>query len=752
MIRPHVSAAVLLVFVLAGAAGAQQRELTLDDVLRRAPQLSPRGMAGLAWCPDGKSFSYLERAPGGLAWMRALADGSAKAPIVIEAELAAAAKAAKIDDLPFPALLAAQWRDDGRAAFVFDGERLLLLTLDPQLALREILSIPAATQAQALNAERTFCAYVQDWNVFVRRPDGRTQQVTEGGYRDLKHGLSVSREEFGIKDGLWWDPTGRRLAFYREDLRPVDAYPYVDFKTTPAQAKPGRYPMAGRKGSVVSVGIYDTRDDSVLWLATDPAVDEYLTNVTFDLEGERVFVAHVNRAQNAMSLRAYSAKDGKALATLIEERDEQWIEPESGPIAIPKGKGDFLWFSYRDGFRHLYRHAADGHLLQQLTRGPFDVSAFKGFTKDGSAFYCEASGVDPRQKHLFRCALEAPAAVIGAGGAPDATVEIKDNAMRQLTQGRGQHDAQPSPDGQAILDRHSNVELPLAVDLLDQNGVPVRRVFLAQNPLDGVQMPKQELFTIKAADGSDLHGHAFYPPDMAEGQTYPVLLYVYGGPHAQLVIDSWMLGPGARNLWLAWMATQGFIVARLDNHGTPNRGIEHAQTIHRRLGTVEVADQIAGLDFLIAERQGDKDRVGVHGWSYGGFMTLSLMTRAGERFRCGVSGAPVTDWKFYETGYGERYMDTPEENPEGYEESAIATHVRGLAGKLLLVQGTSDDTVVWQHTIDFVDHCVAAGVDFDYFVYPGHLHGITPPASDHFFRKMTKFFRTELGAAPSPKK
>lgn len=734
---------VMAVLAVGGTAQSKGRELSLDDVLARTGAFMPRGMGGLAWMPDGKSFSWIERGPEGLAWVKGNVDDGPKTTIATDAQFAAVAKKAGLDGFPLTTVVQGTWRADGKSMDLSDGKRFAVLSVDP-LALRPAFVVPDDVQAIAQPDDHLHLAYVKDYDITVMKPDGRTRRVTEGGFRDLKHGLSASREEFGIKDGMWWSKDGRRLAFFREDLRPIEPYPYIDWTKWPAEAKGGRYPMAGQKASIVTVGIYDTRTDGVIYLETDPTIDEFLTNITWNFDGDRVYVAHVNRTQDATHLAAYDAADGKKVADLFTERDAEWIEPECGPIFIPGQNGEFLWFSFRDGYRQLFRHAADGHLLQQVTKGSFDIESFVGFSSDARSFHFVATGDDPRHRHFFRADLAPVDAKVSQPEPNRADVTVTGAKVLQLTSGRGHHDVLVSPDGRFLLDRHSNLELPMAVDLLTADGKSVRRLLAPADPMADVRRGKQEFFTVKSPAGGDLFGHVIYPPEMTEGKKYPVLLYVYGGPHVQLVQDTWMLGFGMRNLWLEWMATQGYIVLRVDNHGTPNRGIAWQQAIHRRMGTLETDDQIAAIDYVIAGGHADPQRVGVHGWSYGGFMTLSLMTRAGDRFKCGVSGAPVTDWRFYETGYGERYMDTPGENPEGYKTAAVQNHVKGLKGRLLLVHGSSDETVVWQNTVDFTSACIREGIDFDYFIYPGQLHGLTGPNSAHFFRKMTAFFKKEL--------
>jgi len=435
----------------------------------------------------------------------------------------------------------------------------------------------------------------------------------------------------------------------------------------------------------------------------------------------------VNRGQDTMALVEYDVATGKRLKVLFTETDKEWIEPEHGPVFLPDRSGRFLWFSPRDGYDHLYLYTRTGKLVRKVVGGKYDVIAFKGWDADGKGFFFETTGPDPLHRHLYHSDLE--------------------GVEKAVTQGRGSHRAQVSSDGSHVLDTHSNLELPLVVDLITVNGKQIRRLHEAPNPLKNFRMGTHRFFTVKSRDGFDLHGHVIFPPDLDPAKKYPVIQYVYGGPHSQLVQDRWLAGGGRWMLYLHHMASRGYVVFRLDNRGTTNRGIEFEQVIHRRLGTCEVEDQILALEYVHGLGFTDRGRVGVHGWSYGGFMTLSLMTRAGKKYRAGVAGAPVTDWAYYETGYGERYMDTPEENKKGYHTANPGTHVKNIRGRLLLVHGTSDKTVMWQNTIDFLGRCIQAGVEVETMIYPGNLHGLRGKSFSHFLRKLTKFFDRELNGA-----
>jgi len=707
--------------------GDGDRELTLDHVLKEAGRLFPHGLNGLRWHPDGKHYSWVKKVEGKPALVTATVADGAETVVLTAARLSAAWKKAGLEGQAPPITRAITWNEDGKSLRLFRAGALYRIDLEPLRVIR-LLKLPDGAGAPAFSPRDEQIAFVKEFNVHVLKPDGTVVPVTRGGSADVTHGISVSRNEFGIHDGLWWDPTGRRLAFYKEDLRPIEPYPYVDFKPRPARQVHGRYPMAGRKGSVVSVGVFDSTGGGVIWLETDPHADDYLTNVTWGPRGQRLYVAHVNRGQDQMALVEYDATSGRRLKTLFTENDEQWIEPEQGPVFLPDDSGRFLWLSPREGYDHYYLYNREGKVLRKVTSGDYDVLAFTQWDGDGNGFFFESTGENPLEKHLFHASLE--------GG------------ERKITRGRGQHETRVAPDGRHALDVHTSLELPLATDLLTMGGETLRELHRAENPLKAFRLGTQRFFTIPSADGKfDLHGHLILPPGLDPAKPdrkYPVIHYVYGGPHAQLVQDRWLAGRGRWILWMHHMAAKGYVVLRLDNRGTPRRGIEFEQAIHRRLGTCEIADQTRALEYVLGLGFADPKRVGVHGWSYGGFMTLSLMTRAGKYYRAGLAGAPVTDWAYYETGYGERYMDTPEENPEGYKSASPSEHVKGIRGRLLVVHGSADKTVMWQNTIDFLRRCINAGVEVETMIYPGQTHGLAGKSYAHFVRKMTRFFDREL--------
>ena len=702
--------ALSLVPALALPAQDGQR-LTLDLYLQRAAALRQQ-LPPCQWIPGAHDLALVQQNGDQESMLRLHPEGGDSQPICdARAALQAIGK-------PAPA--------KGKAAFPawswVDATTLRLATADAiyywhpgEEQAQRVLPLPlqGADRARtAIAPDDQHLAFVRDEDLVVAGRDGAQRRITWDGSEDIVYGGGAHREEFGIQGGLFWSPTGNRLAFYREDQRPIALYPYQDPTAMPPHAVHGRYPMAGRADSIVQVGVYDVASRSLRWLENDPTQDLYWTNVTFSPDGSSVYVALVNRGQDHLDLARFDATTGARLGTVLQEDNPHWIEPEHGPRFLADGR--FLWWSSRDGHRHLYLHDTDGRQLLQITRGTFDVQELLGFNADQTALWFHASGEDPRMRHLFAAKLDG-------------------SDIKQLTRDRGTHHCALSPDGSYALDTWSNFETPASQQFVDLAGgaAPPAAIPAPPNPLAKVQLPSQRAFQVKADDGTVLYGHLLLPADLDETKRYPVLLYVYGGPHAQLVTDSYL---GGAPLWLAALANDGYIVCRLDNRGTPNRGIEFEQAIHRQLGTVEVQDQLKGVDWLVQQSFVDPARIGVHGWSFGGYMTLRLMLLAPERFACGVAGAPVTDWAMYETGYTERYMDTPAENPDGYKGSSCLPLAGKLKGRLLLVQGTDDKTVMWAHSLQFVDRSVDAGVLLDYFPYPMQVHGLVGRDRVHFMR------------------
>ena len=556
--------------------------------------------------------------------------------------------------------------------------------------------------------------------------------VERGDGYNIVLGESVHRNEFGINGGLFWSPKASRLAFYRMDQSMVVDYPLVNTKAREAEPMPIKYPMAGMQSHWVTVGVWDAVAEKLVYLNTarDTTVHEremYLTNIAWSPDEKYVFIAKVNREQNHMWFEQYDAETGAFVKVLFEETNPRYVEPCEPMIFTPKGD-QFLWYSMRDGYKHLYLYNLDGTLVKQVTTGEYEVEGFIQFDKKGENIFVYANPGNLAGRDAFR-------------------VSLKTGKMLCLTSGEGTHSVVLNEDGTALIDAYSTVKMPYSVVYSKvkygkKTEIDRKTLYTAENPMKDYAMPDVTLGTIKAADGkTDLYYRLITPPNMERGKKYPTLVYVYGGPHSQLVTDSWL---GGGNLYFLFLAQQGYVVFTLDNRGTDNRGFEFESCTHRHLGEIEMADQMEGVKFLKSLPYVDQDRMGVEGWSFGGFMTITMKLAHPEVFKVGCAGGPVIDWKWYEIMYGERYMDTPQENPEGYEATSLLNKAKNLEGRLLVIQGAEDNTVVPQHSTEFIERCINNFKQVDYFAYPHHEHNVLGRERLHLYQKMFQYYEDFL--------
>ena len=570
-------------------------------------------------------------------------------------------------------------------------------------------------------------AYTENNNLYIK--NGSKVFSIESPDQDIVYGQSVHRNEFGIEKGTFWSPQGNFLAFYRMDQSMVTDYPLVNTTARIAREQPFKYPMAGMKSHEVTVGIYDAAQGTVLYLDTrrDESVAErenYLTNLSWDPAEEYLYIAKVNREQNRMWLERYYVSDGEFDTVLFVESNSRYVEPCDPMFFVPNHGDQFLWFSLRDGYKHLYLYNTDGQMLRQITKGNYEVEGIIGFDEKGENVFVYAN----KESAIGRAAYR---------------VNLSTGEMVLLTPAKGTHSVVINPKGTMLIDSYNSVENPGCAQVIDiKKGKPVAKLYQLDNPLAEYAMPDIKMGSIKAADGvTDLYYRLITPPNMKAGEKYPTLVYVYGGPHSQLVTDTWL---GGGNLYFLFLAQQGYVVFTLDNRGTDNRGFEFESCTHRQLGTIEMADQMEGVKFLHTLPYVDKDRMGVEGWSFGGFMTITMKLAHPEVFKVGCAGGPVIDWKWYEIMYGERYMDTPQENPDGYAKNSLLGKAKDLQGRLLVIHGAEDNTVVWQHSIEFIDACIKAGKQVDYFIYPHHEHNVRGYDRIHLYEKMFDYYETFL--------
>lgn len=557
-------------------------------------------------------------------------------------------------------------------------------------------------------------AYTIDNNVYVSFGKDKNVQVTNFSDKNIVSGQTYARSEFGISGGLFWSPNGKVLAFYQKDETDVHDYPLLDINETPGELISIKYPMAGQKSEKPRVGIYNTTTKNTVYISPRGAKDDYLTNLTFTPDNNYVIIAEVNRDQNHMWLNVYDANTGAFVRTLFEEKNDKWVEPEH-PVYFPSDKSNnFVWISERDGFNNLYYYDFNGKLLRQLTANKFVTKDIQA-AKNGMVYF-SATGENPLNTVIY-------------------SVDLKGKQML-LTKVEGTHEFSLSSDGKLFYDGYSNHSTPFEALIYSNNGKLVKHMLSALNPLSSYKIGTTEISSITANDGTKLYTRLIKPSNFDATKKYPVLIYVYGGPHAQLITNSWYDGA---SLWMKWLAEQGYIIFTVDGRGSGERGFAFESQIHRQLGTVEIEDQLSGVEYLKSLDYIDGNRIAVHGWSFGGFMTTSLLLRHPGVFTCGVAGGPVTDWKYYEIMYGERYMDRPEQNEEGYKQASLMTHAHNLKDDLLLIHGTVDDVVVMQHNLALVKKFVDLNIQMDFFPYPMHKHNVSGKDRVHLMTKVLNY-------------
>ena len=567
-------------------------------------------------------------------------------------------------------------------------------------------------------------AYVEGHQLFVVDANEQKHQLSTDGSREIVYGQSVHRNEFGIEKGTFWSPDGQRLAFYRMDQSMVTDYPQVDIFPRNASYEPDKYPMAGMTSHKVTVGVYDLQNDKTVYLQTGDPTDRYFTNISWGPDCKTIYMFELNRDQNDCRLVSYDATTGQKLAELYRETSDKYVEPQHPIQFLPWDDSKFIMQSQKDGYNHLYLFDTNGKELKQITKGEWVVMEVLGFNKKQKSIIFKANKEHPLHHRLYSVSMT--------------------GTIQQLETVDGVHNGLLSPSGNFLIDRFTTPTRPRVIDVVDITRKTPQHTNLleAEDPWTGYQQPIFECGSIKAADGvTDLYYRMVKPADFNPEKKYPTVVYVYGGPHANNVQASWHW---ASRSWETYMAQKGYIIFILDNRGSQYRGRAFEQATFHQLGQIEMQDQMKGVDYLRTLPYVDMNRLGVHGWSFGGFMTISLMTNYPDVFKVGVAGGPVIDWKWYEVMYGERYMGTPQNNPEGYAKTSLISKAKNLKGKLQIITGYNDNTVVPQHCLSFLDACIKAGTQPDFFAYPGEEHNMRGHASVHLHERITQYFEDYL--------
>ncbi len=694
----------LLIFTF--SVNAQQKELNLDDaVLGYYKGLYPKNLRNLQWLKNSDKFLYQNN---GQIIFKNIENKTVYT--ITKSDFTTVFTDRK--RLPYVETAT----DD----FIqFSGKNEIILYRYHQKTYQSI-KLPEGAENQDFCYQNMYVAYTLNNNLYVGHVTNSKIPVAVNTDPNIVSGQAIARSEFGITKGTFWSPKGKKLAFYQKDESHVDDYPLVDISVTPAKLHNIKYPMNGRGSEEPAVGVYDLQTGKTIYLQLfDKAGKEhYATNLTWGPNEKFIYLAEINRDQNHMWFNKYDAQTGVFLQTLFEETNDKWVEPEHPAYFIPDGKDRFIYLSERDGFMNLYMYDTTGKLLKQLTSNKWVSNDILGFSHNGKYVYVTGTGNDPRDNRLFK-------------------INTRNGKIKDLTPEKGQHYVQLSDDGKYILDSYSNVNIPGKILLINNKGKIIKQLLLAENPVANYNInPKPEMFSITGEYGDKLYARMFKPADFDPNKKYPVLVYVYGGPHAQLVTNSWL---GGAPLWMPWLASKGYLVFTVDGHGSAERGFDFESVIHRRLGVVEMKDQLHGVEYLKSLAFVDANRIAVHGWSFGGFMTSSLMTTYPDVFTTGVAGGPVTDWKWYEVMYGERYMDTYQQNPDGFKQTSVLNKIKNLKGKLLTIHGYQDDVVVPQHNIALQREAIKNEIQMDFYLYPMAKHNVYGRDRVHLMKKILNY-------------
>jgi len=704
---------LLAVFLMAlQCSFAQDKTLVPEEIMTNR-KLYPTGLTNIQWCASSDNYTWQD---AGVLLQGNLKSQTTDTLLTLSVfnEAITASGYTEFKRLPM-----INWKSSGTFGFVKDEHWLEYDIVTKSV--KKINSSDSLAENAEMAPETNYIAYTIKNNLYVSTPSGKVA-VTSDENPGIVNGQTVHRNEFGISKGIFWSPKGNLLAFYRMDESMVTEYPLVDATARVASANNIRYPMAGMKSHEVTLGVYNPMSNKTVFMKTGLPAEQYLTNIAWSPDEKSIYIAVLNRDQNHLKMNRYNAGTGEFEATLFEEKNERYVEPLNAMVFLPGNPDKFIWQSQRDGYNHLYLYGTDGKLIRQLTSGPWIVNELIGFDADAKGLFFTSTEVSPLENHLFY-------------------LDLKSGKTNRLTAEKGVHNPMVRADGKYFISRYSNREVPAEIVIADKKGRKVKSIHTSPNPLTDYKLGETSIFTLKAEDGTDLYCRLIKPADFDAAKKYPVFIYVYGGPHAQLVTENWL---GGANLFLNYMAQQGFVVFTMDNRGSANRGFVFESVIHRNLGVAEMADQMKGVEYLKSLPWVDHNRIGVDGWSYGGFMAISLKLKHPGVFKVASAGGPVIDWKYYEVMYGERYMDTPEQNPEGYKEAALINYVDKLEGKLLVIHGGQDNTVVWQHSLEFLRACISKQKQLDYFIYPTHEHNVMGADRAHLFRKISEYYLQNL--------
>ncbi|WP_396188903.1 DPP IV N-terminal domain-containing protein [Flavobacterium sp.] len=713
-------------FLLIGSIAFAQK-LTIEETVMGPRKYASKTLSASQWRKDTKAVTFLSADFSGLMEKSASTNWT-EATLVTKTELESALKT-KIsgDEFTLRTFPMVHWKSKNSFETELAGKNKnynIIFDVETK-QITKVVAYPS-DGSEATFASNNQVAWLKGNNIQITLADGKTIAVTNDENSEIVNGSGyVHRQEFGIDKGMWWNEAGTQLAYYRKDETMVANYPLTNWNEREAVNKDIKYPMAGMTSENVTVVVYDVASGKKVTIQTGEPKEQYLTMVSWEPTGKFIFIGVLNREQNHLKFNKYNASTGAFVKTLFEEKATTWVEPQHAITFVPNNPNQFIYQTDFYGFNQMYLYSTDGKLIKNLGYKDVVVTNLLGFDTTNSKINYIGTANNGLDRQLYQ-------------------VDLKSGKTIQLTTVSGTHNASVSSDGTMILDQYSNATTPNEISILNvKNKMANTTLVKADNPFAGkIDLPKIELVTLTSADGkTPLNGRIIYPVNFDATKKYPVMVYLYGGSHAQLVTNKWLSGAGYFDIY---MAQQGYVVFTMDNRGSDARGKKFCEVNHRQLGVNEMADQMEGIKFLKSKAFVDADKIGVFGWSFGGFMSTSLMTSQADTFKVGVAGGPVIDWKYYEIMYGERYMDTPQENPEGYAKTSLLDKAKNLKGRLLIIHGAQDPVVVQQHSMNFIEACIKAGKQVDYFLYPNHEHNVSGRDRIHMYAKIADYFDTHL--------
>lgn len=702
---------IILFFTMSTIGMAQNKTLTIDEaVIGQWQELYPQTLRNIQWQGKSKNFTFQDYQN---LYQQSISKGDSTILLTTEQLNTILINSGLDSTTYFPQIT---WENNNEFHFYYQKYWCAISLKDKELIAHIIL--PNNAENKNLVYNNKLIAYTIDNNLYISGTNSNSITVTNNNDKSIVNGQSVSRNEFGINGGIFWSPSADYIAFYKKDESKVKDYPLVDITARQAELNAIKYPMAGMASEHISLGIYNLNSKQTIFIESQDTISEkYLTNISWGPEDKFIYIQVLNRAQNHMKLNKYSIINGDLSKTLFEEKNNKYVEPQHAIIFLKNKKNQFIYQTRNNGYNHAYLYNTKGNLIKQITTGKWEITDIVHL--NNNSLYYISTEESPLDRHLYK-------------------ININSGEKNKLTSESGSHNIVFNSNSKYFVDNYTNTDTPRNIDIRKTNGDLIRKALHSANPLTDYNMPKMEIGTIKAADGeTDLFYRLIKPSNFDSNKKYPVIIYVYGGPHAQLIENKWL---GGARMWNYYMAQKGYVMLTVDNRGSANRGLEFENIIHRQCGVAEMNDQMKGIDLLKELGFVDMNKIGVHGWSYGGFMTTSLMVNYPNIFKVGASGGPVIDWKYYEIMYGERYMDTPEENPEGYIYTSLVPRAKDLKGKLLIIHGAIDNTVVMQHSQIFVRECIKTRTPVDYFIYPRAEHNVRGYDRIHLMEKVSNYF------------